>query len=131
MTPTERELESRVGIEPLDELLAERARLVDEVAPLRALYGSFGMFDAQRKVELSKVEALIRTEALTRGTKVTEAFIEQQAHAAESYADYIAQSLEARAQWALLEDRIQAINDRINRGNVLGRYAAQEMGLAR
>lgn len=131
MTPAERELESRAGVEPLDELLAQRQALVEQVAPLRALYGPFGVWDAQRKVELAKSQAIVRAEALAKGVKVTEAFIDEAAHAGDRYADFIIQSTEARANWIVLEEQIQAITDRIQRGNVLGRFASQELGLAR
>lgn len=125
------EVESRLGIDPLEWLLAERDDLVKQVAPLRARHGSFGTFDALRKVELATIAASLRAQAVLDGRKVTEASLDESAHADSRYIAFIATATLEKAEWAVLENRIQGVNDTINRGNVVGRFLAQEAGLSR
>lgn len=131
--PSRWDTELRVGIESLDVLLATRAELVKQVAPLRARYASFGTWDAIRKIELARVAQLIRAEALASEPprKLTEAAIEDLSHADGRYADQVIRATEERAKWAELEDQIDAVNDRIARDNALCRFVTQEVALSR
>ena len=126
---TREELESRVGITPLEELLAKRAALVGEAAPLRAKYGPGGTWDALRKATVSTIAMKLRAQATLKGDKVTEAALDQAAHADEAYGALITRATEERAALMILDDQIQAIQDEIQRGNVLGRFAAAELHL--
>jgi len=125
------EVEHRIGIEPIDQLLHDRSELVKQVSSLRARYGSFGTWDAIRKTELAKVAQLVRAEKARDGGKVTEALIEESAHADGRYVDQIIRATEERAEWAKLEDQIQAINDKISRDQALCRFVAAEVSLSR
>lgn len=125
------EIQDRMGIDPLEELLAERDDLVKQVAPLRARHGSFGTFDALRKVELATIAASLRAQAVLDGRKVTEAGLDEAAHADSRYIQFVTTATLEKAEWAMLENRIQGVNDTINRGNVVGRFLAQEAGLQR
>lgn len=125
------ELESRIGIACLEELLAERHDLVEQVANLRARYGPFGSANDLRKIELSRIAQIIRAEAVRSGVKLTESAIEEAAHADARYVEHVIVATKERAEWSVLEDRIAAIEDRIQRGNVLGRFAASELALQR
>ena len=125
------DIESRMGIEPIDTLLAQRDALVKEVAPLRARHGPFGTYNDLRKIELAQVGTLIRANALNAGTKATEAFLDEQAHASTEYADFVIRATEEKARWAEVENQIQAVNDRILRANAVARFLAQEAALAR
>ena len=122
--PTPQEIEARVGVASLDELQADRRALVTQVAPLRALYGPFGGFDARRKVLLAICASEAREAA--REGKVTEAAITDAAHAHEAYRDWIDRTEQQRAEYTLLEDAINAINERIHRDNALIRYVTSE-----
>lgn len=125
------EIQDRMGIDPLEELLSERDALVKQVAPLRARHGSFGTFDALRKVELATIAASLRAQAVLDGRKVTEAGLDEAAHADPRYIQFVTTATLEKAEWAILENRIQGVNDTINRGNVVGRFLAQEAGLQR
>ena len=124
------ELEERIGIAGLEELLAERRELVEHVANLRARYGAFGSANDLRKIELSRIAQMLRAQAVRDQVKLTEAAIEEAAHADARYVEFVTTATKERAEWSVLEDRIQAIEDRIQRGNMLGRFAASELHLA-
>ena len=123
------DMESKLGIQPIEELLAERAVLVKRVADLRARYGSGGTWDALRKTQLCQIAALIRAEAVRDSRKMTEAQLDQEAHADPRYVGAITQATKDRVEWAILEDQIQGVNETINRGQVVARFAVAEMHL--
>jgi hypothetical protein len=125
------EIQERMGIPSIEALLAERDTLVRQVASLRAVHGSFGTYDAYRKIELASIAQIIRAEAAGKGTKVTEAFIEEAAHASGRYLDFVTKATQEKAQLAELENRIQGINDTVNRGQAVAKYLAAEVSLAR
>ena len=75
------EVEERLGITPIEKLLAERQQLVEVCANLRAKYGAFGTWDNIRKNELSTIKMALRARYLSDGTKVTEGMLEDAAHA--------------------------------------------------
>lgn len=124
------EIEARMGIPSIEQLLAERDDLVKQVAPLRARHGPFGTYDALRKVELSTIASALRAQAVADGRKMTEAAIDEAAHADSRYVAFITQATQEKAEWAVQENAIQGINDAINRGNVVGRFLSQEVGLS-
>lgn len=123
------EMEQRLGLPPIEVLLAERDELVKQVAPLRAKHGPFGTFDALRKIELATLSALHRAKAVQDERKVTEAALDELAHSDGRYAQFIADGTREKAELAILENRIIGIGDTIQRGNVVGRYLAAEAHL--
>ncbi len=125
----QRDVELRLGLEPVEELLATRAELVSKVADLRARHGSFGTFDPMRKQQLAQIGAKLRAQAVLDGVKVTEAAIEEKSHASEEYAAFITQMTEEKTRWATLENDVQAIEDRIRRGNAIITYLSAEARL--
>lgn len=127
--PARREVEERMGIAPLEELLEERRTLVRQVASLRARYGPFGTADNLRKIELSRLGAILRAQATERQEKVTEAKLDEMAHADPRYTDFVTIQTRERADWIILEDAIQAIEDQIRRDNTLASYLTAEARL--
>lgn len=122
--PTPTEIEARVGIPSLDTLQAERRALVAQIAPLRALYGPFGGFDARRKVLLAVCAKEARDGA--KDVKLTEAAIQDAAHAHDAYRDWLDRSEVERTEYIVLEDAITALTERIHRDNALIRYVTSE-----
>jgi hypothetical protein len=116
-------LENRVGIDPIDQLIAERDQLVREAAPLYALYGPGGTAEHRRKVAQAIAELQVRAGATE---KMTEGKIDALGRTQETYLAYLDSMEQGRAEWLVIETQIQAITDRINRGNHLTRYAATE-----
>jgi len=127
--PLPGDIETRMGIEPIAELLAQRDALIAKVSRLRARHGPFGTWDAERKVCLSIAAAVIRAKAAAEPRKITEAQIEQESYGAESYVTFLTESLSEKARCIELENKIQNIADLINRGQCIGRYLAAELGL--
>jgi len=117
------DIETRVGIAPLDLLLAEREQLVAEAASLYALYGPFGTSEHRRKVALALAELQVRS---TATEKMTEGKVDALARTHPTYFAFLDAMEEGRAKWLVTETAIQSITDRINRGNHLTRYAASE-----
>jgi hypothetical protein len=124
------DIEDKLGIDRLDLLMAERAQLVEQVATLRARHGTFGLFDHERKVELARLAGLLRAQAVRdKVPKPTAAEIDDGAHCHPDYMSLVTQATIDRANLYRLESRITDINDLIQRGNVLARFAAQEARL--
>ena len=126
-----RDVETRMGLVSIDELLAERDALVEQVKVLRAKHGPYGTFEALRKIELASIAQAKRAACVAGEKKVTEAAIEDAALSDERYLAFVTQATTERAQWAVLENRIEGINDTINRGQAIARYLSAEVALAR
>ena len=123
------DVEARMGIPPLEGLLAERDELVTKTARLRAKHGPFGSFDALRKIEWCKIATLLRAEALSIGQKLTESALEQAAHADLRYIDFVIQATQEKSDWVVAENRIAGIADIILRANAVARYLTAEAHL--
>lgn len=125
------ELELRAGIEPLERLLNERRGFVNQVADLRAKYGSFGTFEHLRKIELSRIKGRIRLEAMRDKEKLNNDQVDERAHGDADYVEFVIEASRARSQYFRLEAEIESIDFRINRGQSLARFAAAEVGMTR
>jgi hypothetical protein len=97
-----------------DASVGDPAALIDDIealentrAPLYAVYGPGGTWEAERKVLLCTCATLIRHNHTNAG-KVTEAQIDQMAHAHPDYCDRIDQATEERTRMALLDAEIAA-----------------------
>ena len=60
---------------------------------------------------------------------MTEAAIDEAAHADSRYVAFVAQATQEKAEWAVLENRVQGINDTIQRANAVARYLTAEAHL--
>ena len=125
--PTMADTEDRAGVDRLDDLVAQRAAIVRELARLRPLYGPLGMWGHRRKMELARITVLLVAEA-TRdgGKKPTDTVLDAMAHEHDDYAAFVAHGTTEAARWVELEETLEAIDMRINRGQALLRYAASE-----
>lgn len=125
------EIESRMGVPPIEMLLAERDDLVKQVAPLRAKHGPGGTYQDVRKLLLAQLAARLRAVAVGEERKITEAALEEGAHSHQEYVEFIAQATEEKAHYFEIENRITGIADQINRGQAVARYLASEIALSR
>lgn len=119
-------IENRIGIDPIDALIAERDELVRQAAPLYAVYGPHGTAEHRRKVALATAELQVRADLSASGEKATEGKVDAMARTHPTYLGFLDQMELGRAEWLVTETQIQAITDRIQRGNHLTRYAATE-----
>ena len=121
--------ENRMGVTPLSELLPQRQLLIDKVATLRAKFGTWGTWDALRKVELSRLKGLIRAQATRDKRKVSAMQVDEEAHAHPDYIDFVTLATVELSDMIRLEARIEAIDFTIQRGQSVGRYVANELHL--
>lgn len=123
------QMEAKAGIQPLEELLAERDVIVKKLAPLRAKYGPGGTYADLRRIKLAKVAAIIRAEAARDKVKLTQAQIEDMAHADPRYVDFVVTATQERERWIRGENAMQDIQDTIMRGQAIARMYAAEAHL--
>ncbi len=104
-----------MSVTPIDaELLAEQAEelsdtieaLDNERSPLWAVYGYNGTWEAERKALLCVCADLVRHGYQVKQLKVTEAQIDQEAHATDTYNNRIGQAVDERTKMALLDAEI-------------------------
>jgi hypothetical protein len=75
-------------------------------APLWAVYGPGGTYEAERKNLWCMCAVDVRSDAQQAGTKMSEAAIEQAAHVSTAYRDFLNSAEDDRTQLALLEAQI-------------------------
>jgi len=121
--------EERMGIDRIDILLAERQELIERSAEMAAKYGKFGTFPDIRKAEVSRIKMMLRAQAVGGKVKKTEAQLDDEAHAHPDYTDLLTEATLAKASWIKIEARISAIDTRIARGNLIGRFRTAEARL--
>lgn len=120
------QIEGRAGVESIDTLLAERYELVKRAAPLAAVYGPFGTWEARRKAVLAAANLDVRT-----ADKMTEAHIDARSRCHPTYLAFLETSEREKAEWIELDNAIQSITERINRDHSLLRFATAELTLQR
>jgi len=120
------EIEMGAGIEPIDELIAQHRKHRERHAVLWAKYGPGGVADNLRKVELSRIKENIRAMAAATGAKVTEAALEDAAHAHNDYFAMVSLMQVERQEFSEVDAKLREIEWRFNRGQGLLRYAANE-----
>ena len=118
--------EIRCGVQPAQELLDERTLLVEKVADLKAVYGSFGTFDHLRKIELSRIKGLLRAQATRDKVTKTIPQLDEEAHEHADYIDFITTATRERAQWIRMDNAVESITALLNRGQAMIRYIASE-----
>jgi hypothetical protein len=120
------ELHARAGIPSIDEALAERSALVKEWASHAAMYDNYGLWDSERKRRLAAAALQVRAAKDSLGMKYTQGLVEDEAHVWPAYTKFLDESVKGKAEWLIAKDRIDAITQRIQRANVLARFAASE-----
>lgn len=119
--------ETRAGVEPIDQLLAERDQIVGELAPLWAEYGPGGVGEHRLSAERSRIIGLLRASAAMHEQKVTEAALEAGSRAHPDYIALMAKQTTERATFFKKQEELRAIDFRLNRGQALLRAYASEV----
>jgi len=97
-----------------DELLARRASIARELAPLRALYAGNGyMGERMFKLDEAKVAVAIRTRFKEAGEKSTEAQIDALVRNDPDYIAALTRDVQQRERWADLEERLNEVEWRL------------------
>lgn len=121
-------VETAVGVKGVVEVRDERWHLVQKSAKLRALHGSFGLWEHQRKILLAKLRTAIRGGAVASGAKMTEAAIDDAAHAHPQYVEFITQGVIDKQEWIGSEAEIQGIDFQFFRDQAITKLH-REVGL--
>lgn len=106
-------LETRAGIDSLDVLHHKRRAVLEQLAPLKALHGPFGLWDARRKqmLEALKIRAL---HSLTQANEKTPEWrIDAEAHADEQYAALLDRAEADKVAYLNLDNELSEIEERI------------------
>lgn len=106
-------LESRAEVDSLEDLHHRRRAVLVQLAPLKALHGPFGTWDAKRKQLLEALKVKHRMEQSAAGVKTTEGLIDALAHADEQYAAFLDQSERDKTDYLLLDNEHTELNERI------------------
>lgn len=91
-------------------LEAERHRVAKERAPIWAQYGPGGSWEYARKHWLSATAAAMRLERQAKGEKVTEAALDEAAHADAGYKRMIDECYTGREKLAQLDAQIALLD---------------------
>lgn len=91
-----------------EELIDDIEALDNTAVPFRAVYGSFGTFEYERKALLDGIAGSLRSAYQRDGVKYTEAMIDQKAHADPRYIARITLATTERTQMLLIEAQVIA-----------------------
>src|SRR5260221_76465 len=122
------EIESRMGLPPLEALLAERDTLVKQVAILRATHGPFGTYEALRKMQLASIGAILRAKAVEAGVRITEAAIYEGSPSHRDYLNFVTRATRGKAGGVVAGDRISGGKETVPPGAVIGGCTSPENG---
>ena len=131
VTDDRSELEARAGIASLSDLQSKRRAIMQQLAPLRALHGSFGLWDARRKqmLEALKIKALGTLPKANE--KTPEWRIDAEAHADEQYAALLDRAESDKIAWLNLETELSEIEEKIKDREASLWVYGREVSLAR
>jgi hypothetical protein len=124
-------LESRAEIDSLEDLHARRRHLLVQLAPLKALHGPFGTWDAKRKQILEALKIRHRVELQAKQEKTTEGLIDALAHADPQYERFLDESTAAKAEYLTLDNELTEIAERIEGRNAALYAYSSEVRLGR
>jgi hypothetical protein len=126
-----RAIEARADVESLTDLHRQRRQLMNVLAPLAALHGNFGKWDAKRSQMFKAMEVKARLGLMAMTGKATDKAVEAQAGDDEQYVRFVDDGITGHIEYLRLNNDLQDLNDRIRSREVeLGIYNA-ELRLAR
>lgn len=119
-------LESRADLDSLTDLQQRRRGLLEQLAPLKALHGYNGVWDAKRKQLLEALKVKHRMQLSAEGTKATEGMIDALAHADDQYAQLLDAAERDKVEFIKLDNELTELEERIrNREFSLLAYNAE------
>lgn len=124
-------VESRAETDSLGDLHQRRRMLLEQLAPLSALYGNFGLWDARRKQLLEAMKVKHRMQLAQDGTKATEGLIDALAHADEQYERFLDDSYQSKIEFIKMDNELSEILERIESRNTELHVYGKELSLAR
>lgn len=124
-------LENRADIDSLDQLQEQRKTLLIELAPLKAMHGNFGLYDAKRKALVSAMKVKARLLLAEKGAKTTDDIVDAEAHCDKQYTDWLDEAMVDKVRYIQLEDELDAINEQIRNRELTLQVYNGELRLAR
>lgn len=120
--------EAAHGMEPLEDIHAEEAGERDDYIALAPLHGPRDRWEKRRKIKLALVKKRLRLNWDTEvpGVKMTEAALDDWAHADESYVEFVEAGIADGSRYEDLELRRANRETRAYRGQVIGRLRTSE-----
>lgn len=116
--------ERELGVTPMDDALSAYLTAADEVAPLRAVHGTNGTFEHDRKALLARLRIGIRRQAVadirqrTTG-RLTNDDVDDLAHAHTEYGTFLKTAHEEKQRMYELDSAMMALGMLTNRHNLL------------
>jgi hypothetical protein len=108
-----REIEDRANVIPLGDLHERRRKLLDTLAPLKALHGHNGIWDDKRKQFLETMKVRARMDMAEKGVKATDQTVEAAGYADPQYAALIDQGITDRIEYIKLANELTEIEELI------------------
>lgn len=124
-------VESRAETDSLGDLHQRRRMLLEQLAPLAALYGNFGLWDSRRKQLLEAMKVKHRMLLAQEGTKATEGLIDALAHADEQYERFLDDSYTSKIEYIKMDNELSELLERIESRNTELHIYGKELSLAR
>lgn len=120
--PAQAAIEDLAGVPRIEELHAERDSLVALNSRVKSLKHN-DLWKTLRDIELAKAAAKVR-EAWTEDKPPSEAHVTSVAHTDPTFIAWVQQMDAMFAAYETVEDRINALNELVNRGQALIRYVS-------
>lgn len=118
------------GMEPLEDIHAEREAISRRFAELKPRFGPAKMWEHERKALLALVELEARRSwgqsTVTQGLKLTEDAVNAVAHHDPRYVNFLNAAVADAIEYEQLAIRMGNLEERANRGQVIGRLRSAE-----
>lgn len=124
-------LEDRAGVESLEALHHERRVLMRSLAPLKAMHGSFGMFDVRRKQMSRAMMVKARMDMQQRGEKITDMMVEAHALTDKQFTEWLDRQERDRIEYLCQQTALDEIEERIRSREIALQAYNSELRLAR
>jgi hypothetical protein len=108
-----RSLDDRAGVESLERLHHHRRTIMVQLAPLKALHGTFGKWDDYRKRMLAAIAVRVRHELEVAGDRATDSIVDALARSDPQYERVLDQGIDGAAQYFRLQVELDEIEERI------------------
>lgn len=124
-------LEERAEVDALSALHEKRKDILVEFGPLKAMHGSFGLFDHKRKAMVSAMKIKARLKLIANGGKVTDDIVDAEAHVDPQYLSWLDEQMEDKVRFVHLEAELDSLHEVIRNRELALQIFNSEVKLAR
>ena len=124
-------LEERAEVDALSALHEKRRDLLVEFGPLKAMHGSFGLFDHKRKAMVSAMKIKTRLRLTAAGAKVTDDIVDAEAHCDQQYLKWLDEQMDDKVRFVNLESELDSLHEIIRNRELCLQVFNSEARLAR